>query len=213
MAGTAFYRSNKKPVNRGLQFMVNPTTGTGTPALLARPGTSTALTSMSWEIAVRVAIIGNTTGYLFSRAVGDVDEYCFYYASGFLHFFANGNNIGTIDLAFSITTPPGSGLHTAVATYDGATVRVFLDGMPAGSVSAPALSFPATAGATLAIGVRNDGGGGATSILVDYLRIIDNREIKVLLALDEAAPGPYLNTGTAGGQLAIGTPAPVSVNL
>ncbi|GAB3721160.1 hypothetical protein GCM10027594_01450 [Hymenobacter agri] len=66
--------------------------------------------------------------------------------------------------------------------------------------------------------MRNNGGGGPVGVTIDYIKILQGPSLAdltmpVLLPLDQPAPGPYLNEGTAGGQLDMGTPSPVSGTL
>lgn len=215
-----YYRNSKVRVNRALQFIVDAGTGLGRTALLTRPGAATAITGAAWTVEARLRLdAANGGGYVLARANGSTDEYALIYnfVANTLEFFSSGaganNSGGTVRLALNTATPPGPAFHTVQFVYDNATLRAFLNGQPAGNLPIAGLLLGAAPDLKLALGVRNDTAGGPVNATIDYLKITTGAASPVVLALDEASPGPYFNQGTAGGQLDLATPAPVSVTL
>ena len=194
-------------VNRALQFIAGSTGY----AALATP--DTALTGTSWSIAYRVrpdAASGG--GYVSSRANGGLDKAAIIYnfvANTFEFFDTNNSTGGTIRLALSTPTPPNGSYYAIAFTYDGATLRAFLNGSPAGSL-ASVFTLNAIA-SQLIFGQRNNSGGGESNVTIDYVRETESGTTTDSLELNEAAAGPYANTGSNGGALMVFTPAPISV--
>ena len=193
--------------NRALQFIAGSTGY----AALATP--DTALTGTSWSISYRVrpdAASGG--GYVSSRANGGLDKAAIIYnfvANTFEFFDTNNSTGGTVRLALSTPTPPNGSYYEIAFTYDGATLRAFLNGAPAGSLAAVFTLNPIAS--LLILGQRNNSGGGESNVTIDYVRETENGTATVKLELNEAAPGPYANTGSDGGALMVFTPAPISV--
>lgn len=193
--------------NRALQFVAGSTGY----ASLATP--DAALSGTNWSMSCRVrpdAASGG--GYVFSRASNLADKAALIYnfvGNTFEFYDTNNSTGGVVRLALTTATPPNGSYYLVAFTYDGATLRAFLNGSPAGSLAAVfTLSTIAT---QLMLGQRNDAGGGESNVSIDYIRETENGLATVTLELNEAAPGPYLNTGSAGGQLTIIAPAPLSV--
>lgn len=208
-------------INRALQFVV--TGGVGSRADLTVAGTGTALSGTSWSRKMRLRIDAAVAGgsYLTARANGASDEHALihnYAADGanVIAFFSNGpagnSTGGTIRLALTIATPPGPAFVLIEFTYDGATLRGFVDGAAAGSL-ATVMTLNAAPDLTLSLGARNNTGGAPSNLTIDYDILTVGTGQPVNLQLNEAAGGPYANTGTAGGTLTLTTPPPTSVTL
>ena len=193
--------------DRALQFIA---ASTGY-ASLATP--DTALSGTSWRIAYRVrpdAASGG--GYVSSRANGGLDKAAIIYnfvANTFEFFDTNNSTGGTVRLALSTPTPPNGSYYEIAFTYDGATLRGFLNGSPAGSLTS-VFTLNAIA-SVLVLGQRNTTGGGESNVTIASVREDEATTPTVKLELNEAAPGPYANTGSDGGQLMVFAPAPISV--
>lgn len=205
-AGGAVVVTPPAAVNRALQFVV----GSAGYATLATP--NAALSGSSWAIRCRVrpdaAVSG---GYVSSRSSGNADKAAiiYNYVANTFEFFDNNNSTGaTIRLPLGTATPPNSTYYEVGFTYDGATLRGFLNGVLSSSLAA-VFTLNSVA-AALFFGQRNNDGGEA-NITIDYLRETENGAATVTLELNEPSPGPYLNTGSYGGQLTLVAPNPVSV--
>lgn len=193
--------------NSALQFIA------GSTGYAALNTPDTALSGANWSIAYRVrpdAASGG--GYVSSRANGGLDKAAIIYnfvANTFEFFDTNNSTGGTIRMALSTPTPPNGSYYAIAFTYDGATLRAFLNGSPAGSL-ASVFTLNAIA-SQLIFGQRNNSGGGESNVTIDYVRETENGTPTVTLELNEAAPGPYANTGSDGGQMMVFAPAPISV--
>ena len=193
--------------DRALQFIA---ASTGY-ASLTTP--DTALTSATWAIRDRVrADAANGGGYVSSRASGSLDKAAFVYnflANTFAFFDNNNSTGGSVYLPLTIATPPSAAYHLVEFIKDEVGLRAFLNGSPAGSL---AVAFTLNASvADLILGQRNATGGGESNVTIASVREDEASVPTVTLELNEAAPGPYLNTGSDGGQLMVFPPAPISV--
>ena len=194
-------------INRALQF-VAATTGY---VSLTTP--NAALGGASWSIRYRVRPDAATGGgYVSSRANGGADKAAIIYnfVANTLEFFDTNNSTGaTVRLALATATPPNGSYYDVEFTYDGATLRGFLNGALSSSI--PVVFTLNALVADLVLGQRNTSGGGESNVTIDYLRETENGAATVTMELNEAAPGPYVNTGSVGGQLMVFAPAPNSI--
>lgn len=199
-------------VNRALQC----TSGAST-AYLTLPGTATAILSQNWRIAVRLRIDSYAgSSYLFARTVGGSDDYSIVYnfTANKIALFSNNNSTGsTKTLAMNTAITPGATFYLVEFTYDGTTLRTFLNGVADGTLAVSNMTLWGVSDGIIALGRRNSTGGAPSNVTIDSVVITDNGAQIVNLQLNEPSPGPYANTGTAGGTLTLSSPVPASFNV
>ncbi|GAB2865887.1 LamG-like jellyroll fold domain-containing protein [Hymenobacter ruber] len=188
--------------NRGLQFAA----GSQQYAVLPDAGSATALSGTSWGLKVRDRPDSGAAGYVLSRNNGTLNEYAIIYgfATNTFEFYSYQQNStgGTIRLPLGTATPPGS-FYEVEFTYDGTTLRGYLNGVLSASLTASfTLNSAGTAGLLLSATMGTTATEYHLSHTLDYLRLTRDSAAIVALELNEATP-PYANTGTAGGALAL----------
>jgi hypothetical protein len=93
------------------------------------------------------------------------------------------------------TTPPASGWHNVIYTFDGTTHTLYVDGASAGSSTTVQASCPVTQALAGAVLTTQEFFGGSLDDLRIYNRVISATEIALIAAGADPLAGPKLDAG------------------
>jgi hypothetical protein len=198
MAALQYSRRLLANLNRGLKFQA----ASFQYADLIVPGTGTALTGTSWEVEMRIRWdTNNGQSYILNRGLDEFAVLFNYNVGGIpgvYEILSSQNSLGAT-IRLTMTTAVALGQWAVIKfTYDGTTLRAFLDGAPTGTLVST-FTLNGASGGALRLGSRTDG-IRPSSNTIDYLKMTRGGVVIVNHQFLEAA-APFVNSGSSGGSI------------